>query len=110
MKQKSRLDISALPRVQPAANLLEPFGRRSEPVAANVHSTAGFAQSDRLLPMPEVLKLTAMSRSTLYNKLRAGEFVRPVAIGQRSIRFLESEVRAWIQERVAQRDGKERGL
>ena len=110
MKQKSRLDLSALPRVQSAVNLLKACGHRSEPLAADIHSTARFAPFDRLLPMPEVLKLTAMSRSTLYNKLRVGEFVRPVATGQRSIRFLESEVRAWIQERVAQRDEKERGL
>ncbi|MFS2162497.1 helix-turn-helix transcriptional regulator [Variovorax sp. Varisp62] len=56
--------------------------------------------------MSEVLEITAMSRSTLYNKLRAGEFVRPVETSLRSVRFLESEVRNWIAQLVEERDRK----
>jgi prophage regulatory protein len=57
-----------------------------------------------LLTMHEVLVLTGMSRSSLYNRLRDGEFVRPIKIGPRSVRFLASEVAAWVVARVAQRD------
>jgi prophage regulatory protein len=63
-----------------------------------------------LLTLRQVVAITAMSRSTLYNKLRADEFVRPVRTGLRSIRFLEPEVRMWIEQRVALRDAEERSL
>ena len=86
---------------------------------AGVSGTAGvpiwqMAQSSCgtpvLLTLRDVAHITGMSRSTLYNKLAADEFVRPFKVGARAIRFLESEVRAWIEERVAQRDSKERSL
>ncbi|BEP53043.1 hypothetical protein GmRootV118_02870 [Variovorax sp. V118] len=63
-----------------------------------------------LLTLRDVSHITKMSRSSLYNMLAANEFVRPFKMGRRSIRFLDSEVRAWIEERVAQRDAKEQSL
>lgn len=65
-----------------------------------------------LLTLRDVSRITRISRSSLYNMLAANEFVRPFKISERAraIRFLDSEVRAWIAERVAQRDAKERGV
>lgn len=65
------------------------------------------APVDRLLRMSEVTMLTGMCRSSVYNRLRDGDFVPSVQVGPRSIRFPESEVRAWIAQRVEERDRKE---
>jgi len=56
-------------------------------------------KSDRLLRLPEVLRLTGLSRSTLYRKIKAGEFPRPVKLGKRAVGWRESEVIAWINGR-----------
>jgi prophage regulatory protein len=57
-------------------------------------------------PLVKVVEAAAMlgvSRSTLYNMLRDGDFCQPVRIGPRTVRFLRSEVVAWIQARAAAR-------
>jgi prophage regulatory protein len=61
---------------------------------------------DRLLKISEVVVLTGMCRSSVYNRLRDGDFVRCVKVGPRSIRFPESEVRAWIAKLLLERDTK----
>lgn len=61
---------------------------------------------DRLLKMNEVIILTGMCRSSVYNRLRDGDFVPSVQVGPRSVRFPESEVRAWIAQRIEERNRK----
>jgi prophage regulatory protein len=61
----------------------------------------------RLLRLPEVLSRTSCSRSALYQRIAEGSFPRPTRLGGsscRSVAWLESEVAAWIQARVADRD------
>lgn len=59
-----------------------------------------------MLKINDVVTLTGLCRSSVYNRLREGNFVRRVKVGPRSIRFPESEVRAWIAERLLERDTK----
>ena len=59
---------------------------------------------DRLLKINEVVLITGMCRSSVYNRLREGQFVRSVKVGPRSIRFSESEVRDWISQRLLDRN------
>jgi prophage regulatory protein len=53
---------------------------------------------DAFLRLPAVKSLTGLSRSSIYAKVRAGEFPQPVSIGVRSIGWVESEVQQWIAE------------
>ena len=53
-------------------------------------------RGDRLLRLREVLRLTGLSRSTLYRKLKANEFPKPVKLGKRAVAWRESEVIDWI--------------
>ncbi len=62
-----------------------------------------------LLRLAEVIELTAMSRGTIINKVNAREFCQPIRMGVRSIRFVKSEVIAWIEERVKERDARKGG-
>lgn len=54
----------------------------------------------RLLRLPAVKDVTGLSRSTIYSDPK---FPRPVKLGPRAIGWLEEEVVAWIEARVAER-------
>ena len=49
-------------------------------------------QHPRLIRKPEVLALTGLSKSTLYNRINSGLFIPPISLGARAIAFVASEV------------------
>ena len=51
--------------------------------------------ADRLLRLSEVQARTALGRSTIYRKMREGSFPKPLKIGARAVRWIESEIEAW---------------
>lgn len=52
----------------------------------------------RILRFPEVVNRTGLSRSTVYGRIRAGDFPTPVPLGDgRAVGFIEGEVSAWIE-------------
>lgn len=57
----------------------------------------------RLLRRAEVMDRVGLSKSTLYSRISAGTFPKPVTLGS-SVRWVESEVEGWISERVSERD------
>jgi len=56
-----------------------------------------------LLRRKEVERLTALSRSRIYFLMEAGNFPRPVRLGTMSVAWVETEVREWIADRIAER-------
>jgi prophage regulatory protein len=61
---------------------------------------AGVVEDDRLIRLPEVLRLTGMCRSALYNQMALGQFPRSIKIGPRATSWSVKEVRVWIAQRV----------
>lgn len=59
---------------------------------------------DRFLKLPQVMQLVALGRTMIYRKVREGTFPRPLKPGGDSSRWIESEIRAWMAERKAERD------
>ncbi|RRU70828.1 helix-turn-helix transcriptional regulator [Stenotrophomonas maltophilia] len=57
----------------------------------------------RLLRRADVLARVGMAKSTLYLRISAGTFPKPVHLGS-SVRWVESEIDSWIQDHVEQRD------
>lgn len=57
----------------------------------------------RLIQRPEVERRTGLARTTIYDLIRAGRFPRPTKVGRASL-WVESEVEAWVLDRVAERD------
>ena len=53
----------------------------------------------RLIRLPEVLRLTGHSRSNLYRKIQSSQFPEPVRLGPRSVAWRVSDVLAWIDTR-----------
>ena len=56
--------------------------------------------SERILRLRDVMSRTGLSRSTVYELVAAGELQKPIAIGRRSVGWIESEVDAYIQRRI----------
>ena len=54
------------------------------------------ARNDRLLRCQEVVARCSTSRSKIYRLINQGRFPRPLKIGGRSVRWLESEITAWL--------------
>lgn len=53
-----------------------------------------------ILRRPQVQQRTSLSRSTLYQYIKDGEFPKSMALGPRSVGWLESDISDWIAERV----------
>jgi prophage regulatory protein len=52
-------------------------------------------QSLKIIRLAEVLKLTGLSRSTIYALIDSGKLKR-IKLGERSMGFLQADVEAWI--------------
>jgi prophage regulatory protein len=53
--------------------------------------------SDRLLRLTDVVALTGVSRSSIYNMIAEKRFPPAVRLGHRTVRWSETAVRKWIQ-------------
>lgn len=66
--------------------------------------------TDRLIRMPELMRLTGLQRATVYKRLKDDRtFPRPVPLSTSTARgapvgFVLSEVQAWIEARIASRE------
>ena len=58
----------------------------------------------KFLRLKAVIDRTGLSRSTIYERISAGDFPKPVKVGQRAIAFAEAEVDAWARQRLEARE------
>lgn len=56
-----------------------------------------------ILRLNQVRQRTGLGRSTVYDKVKAGDFPPPVSLGERAVGWVEAEVTAWIADRVKRR-------
>ena len=61
--------------------------------------------AERLIRIGEVKRLTGLSTATLYRKISAKEFPRPVQLGVLARAWPLSEVQNWIAGRIELRGG-----
>lgn len=61
-----------------------------------------------LCRLPEVRARCGLSRSEIYRRIAAGDFPRPIKLGERASAWAEHEVTAWIAARIAARDACDR--
>ncbi|SMC67589.1 helix-turn-helix transcriptional regulator [Primorskyibacter flagellatus] len=55
--------------------------------------------AEKLIRRPEVEARTGLSRSTIYDWMKRGEFPQPVKLGARLVAWRESDVTAWLEAR-----------
>ncbi|HCA6390267.1 TPA: AlpA family transcriptional regulator [Klebsiella pneumoniae] len=64
-------------------------------------TTPGCLLSNKFVDMAFITQLTGLTDKWFYKLIKDGEFPKPIKLG-RSSRWLESEVEAWLQERIDQ--------
>lgn len=55
-----------------------------------------------LIKLPEVKRRTTLSTSEIYRRLEAGTFPKQIRLGAKAVAWLEHEVQAWIDARIAE--------
>jgi prophage regulatory protein len=53
-----------------------------------------------ILRLRHVVARTGLSRSTIYERIQAGEFPAQVSLGARAVGWLEADIDAWIAAQV----------
>lgn len=66
-------------------------------------STAVEGSGTRILRLPDAVKKTGLSKSGIYQRIRARTFPQPVRLGARAVGFVEGEVDAFLSELMANR-------
>ncbi len=61
------------------------------------------SSNDRILRKPEVGFKTGLSDPTIWRMERDGKFPKRLKMGGKSVGWLESEIIAWIQEKIRER-------
>lgn len=56
--------------------------------------------ADRFISVKEVLNRICLSRTEMYDRMRAGTFPQSVALGPQKVVFVEAEIDAWMQARI----------
>lgn len=64
-----------------------------------------FSPDDRLLTMGEVRERVPFSKVHIYRLIDRGDFPRQIRLTERRVAWIESEIHAWISERLARRQG-----
>jgi prophage regulatory protein len=59
--------------------------------------------SQKILKLPDVMKVTALSRSSIYAFISENTFPKPVQLGIRAVGWLENEIDDWIKQRAETR-------
>lgn len=72
----------------------DPFKRQAPHAQFEVSHKAA-----NLIRRPEVEARTGLSRSTLYEWMKRGEFPQPVKLGARIVAWRESDVTEWLESR-----------
>lgn len=53
-----------------------------------------------ILRLPDVIKQTGLSRSSIYLRITNHEFPPPISLGGRAVGWLQQEVDEWLLEKI----------
>ena len=56
--------------------------------------------ADRFLRLPEVMRLTGLSKATIYRGMRDGKFPRNTRLSTRCVGWSSTAVYAWMERRL----------
>jgi prophage regulatory protein len=81
--------------------------QRSQRIAEDrqrARAAVGVAGIRRVLRIAEVEAVIGRPRSAIFAGVADGTFPRPIPLGERSRGWLEAEIAAWLEQRIAERD------
>jgi prophage regulatory protein len=77
---------------------------RLKPIALGRPPQSQEKGARRIIRLPEVIAVTGLSRSAIYDGVQKNTFPRPVPLSARAVGWLEDEIAAWQAGRIAARD------
>ena len=63
--------------------------------------------SNTILRLPTVKARTGLARSTIYLRMSQGTFPKQVSLGGRTVGWVESEIEAWLSNRITESRSKQ---
>jgi prophage regulatory protein len=63
----------------------------------------------RILRRREAQAKTGLAKTQLYQQIAEGKFPKQIRLGPKAVGWLEHEVDAWIEQRIAERDSLPKG-
>ncbi|MGY6404615.1 helix-turn-helix transcriptional regulator [Vibrio parahaemolyticus] len=57
--------------------------------------------SNKIIRLPEVIKETGLSRSTIYLRMSKGDFPQSISLGDRAVGWLQGEVNQCLEQRIS---------
>lgn len=57
-------------------------------------------QNEKIIRLPEVIKMVGLKKSAIYKKIKANDFPAQFKLGKHSSGWLESAVQNWIKQRA----------
>lgn len=61
--------------------------------------------SHKIIRLPELIKKTGLSRSTIYLRMSKGLFPKSISLGERAVGWVENEIEQWVDECIATAKG-----
>jgi prophage regulatory protein len=65
-------------------------------------------QNARLLKLPDVMEIVHYAKPSIYRLMAEGKFPKPIKLGGRSVFWVESEIRGFVQQCIE--DSKEEAV
>jgi prophage regulatory protein len=78
-------------------------GPTPEPTPGGAASRAGYV---RMLRLVQVLEITGLGKTTIYQLQKGGRFPKGVPMTSHSVRWVEEEIRTWVTQRIHARDSR----
>jgi prophage regulatory protein len=55
---------------------------------------------ERILRIPQVIEITGLRKTTIYQLVKSNKFPKPFRIGKRAVGWKYSEVKEWLEKLV----------
>ncbi len=66
----------------------------------HVTNTTARASGRCLKRLPEVMPQVGLKRSAIYDKIKNGEFPKPISLGPRAVAWIADEIDQWVDARI----------
>lgn len=54
----------------------------------------------KIIRLPDVMTTTGLARSTIYKKMKLGEFPKAISLGGKSVGWIEGDIQQWIEAKI----------
>src|ERR1700733_6991481 len=68
--------------------------------SGRIKGTSNYPEEVIFLRLPKVKAVTGLSKTSLYELIRANSFPAPIHLGTRTVAWVASEVNQWAAERI----------